>query len=84
MTPQDGLGDTRPQCPRGYATEVQGPECRAPAFQAVKFWTCGYQLLEYTVTCTEFTSNRNLQLIMLYGRLVHVGETFNRFADFGL
>jgi len=21
---------------------------------------------------------------MLYGRLVHVGETFNRFADFGL
>jgi len=24
------------------------------------------------------------QLFMLYGRLVHVGETFDRFADFGL
>jgi len=28
-------------------------------------------------TCTKFTSNQNLQLFMLYGRLVHVGETFN-------
>jgi len=24
------------------------------------------------------------QLFMLYWRLLHVGETFNRFADFGL
>jgi len=32
----------------------------------------------------KFTSNYNSQLFMLYGRLVHVGETFNRFADFGL
>ena len=36
------------------------------------------------VTCTKFTSNHNSVLFTLYGRLVHVGETFNRFADFGL
>ena len=36
------------------------------------------------VTCTKFASNHNSQLFILYGRLVHVGETFNRFADFRL
>jgi len=36
------------------------------------------------VTGTKFTSNHNSQLFMLCGRLVHVGETFNRFADFEL
>jgi len=30
------------------------------------------------------TNNQNLQLFLLYGRLVYVGETFNRFADLGL
>jgi len=32
----------------------------------------------YYHTYTKFASNHNSQLFMLYGRLVHVGETFNR------
>ena len=35
--------------------------------------------ITHTQTCTKFTSNHNSQLLMLYGRLVHVGETFNGF-----
>jgi len=50
----------------------------------LKIRTSGYQTLECIVTYTFFTSNHNSQLFMLYGRLVDVSETFNRFADFGL
>jgi len=32
----------------------------------------------------KITNNQNLQLFLLYGRLVYVGETCNRFADLGL
>ena len=63
------------------------PQCRHPMSQAVNFKN------NYPVTknadivlkrAQKFTCNYNSQLFMLYGRLVHVGETFNRFADFGL
>ena len=37
-----------------------------------------------TRTDIALSSAQNLQLFMLYGRLVDVGETFNRFADLGL
>ena len=43
----------------------------------VKIRTSGYQTLEECFIATLPTAG-------VYGRLVHVGETFNRFADFGL
>jgi len=64
-----------------------GPECSAPEFQAknlkknnfpvtVQIRTSGYQTLECFIA--------TLPTWGVYGRLVHVAETCNRFADFGL
>ena len=70
----------------GWAKSRRPPSAGAPEFRAnkiknkfpatVKISTSGYQTLECFIA-TLPTSG-------VYGRLVHVGETFNRFADFGL
>ena len=72
--------------PRG-APSPGAPECSVPPrvpgktiknkfSVTVKIRTSGYQSLECFVA--------TLPTWGVYGRLVHVGETFNRFADFGL
>jgi len=54
-----------------------GPECRAPEFHARKF-------LKIIFPDTRMFNCDTPNLGSVYGRLVDVGETFNRFADFGL
>jgi len=68
----------------GRVSKVQGaPECRGTGVPGekifrnnfpvtVKIRTSGYQTLECFIAA-----------LATYGRLVHVGETFNIFADFG-
>jgi len=71
----------------GWAQSSAAPECRGPEFQAkknennflvtAKIGTPGYQTPERCIAI----------LFLYYGvyrRRVHVGKTFNRFADFGL
>jgi len=68
------VGGQSPEGPPSAGAPSSRPKKFKNSFPVtVKIGTSGYQ-----------TSNRNSQLFMLYGRLVHVGETFNRFADFGL
>jgi len=58
--------------------KVQGdPECRGhrvPGKIKKKQFSCYSELYRLNIK----------PLFMLYGRVVHVGETFNGFADFGL
>ena len=54
----------------GWTKPRGPPSAEAPKFQTRKL--------------KKITSNHNSQLFMLYGCPVHVGETFNRRADFGL
>jgi len=62
-----------------WAAECRGARVPGGYFKnnnfpvTVKIRTSGYQ-----------ASNHSSQLFMLRGRLVHVGETFKRFADFAL
>ena len=70
----------------GRVDEVQGsPSAGAPSYRQKKLKVI-FDLPdnEDTVTCTKFTSNHNSRLFILHGRLVYVGENFNRFEDFGL
>jgi len=57
----------------GRMGKVQGlPSAGDPEFQARHFLKIVFPL----------PGNHNSQLFMLYGRLVHVGKTFNRFYRF--
>jgi len=56
---------------------VQGKKLKKNIFPVtVKIRTSGYRTLECFIA--------TLLTWGVYGRLVHVGETFDRFADFGL
>ena len=66
-------------------TKSSGPRVQGPQAKKIKIiFDLPNNADTVFVTCTKFTSNHNSVLFTLYGRLVHVGETFNRFADFGL
>ena len=61
-------GGQRALSPGGSGPEFQTKKNKNNFPVTVKIRTSGYQ-----------TSNHNSQVFMLYGRLVHVGEIFNRF-----
>jgi len=71
-----GRGGQSPGGPERRGSRVPAKKIKNNFSVTMKITTSGYQTLERFIA-TLATSG-------VYERLVHVAETFNRFADFGL
>ena len=72
----------------GWRKSSAAPECSGPEFQAKKKLKNNLLVTAKIGTPGYQTPERCIAILFLYHgvyrRRVHVGETFNRFADFGL